>query len=57
MMRRLLAIIVAGALTIGMAAPALAGSSGYEGQPGGQSNGGSNHSQQGYEGQPGNQGN
>ena len=54
MMRKILAVVFAGALALGLAAPVLAdsnGSNGYEGQPGNQGNG-----QQGYEGQPGNQG-
>jgi hypothetical protein len=47
--------MAAALLTLAAVTPALAGSNGYEGQPGHQSgnNGGGN---QGYEGQPGNQG-
>ena len=56
-MKKVLALILAAAVTLGTVAPVLAsqppGQLGYEGQPGNQGGGGS---QQGYEGQPGNQG-
>jgi hypothetical protein len=50
------AILFAFALAIGLSSSALADSTGYEGQPGNQSNGGNgNNGPTGYEGQPGNQ--
>ena len=55
MKKRVLALLVAASVAIGVVGTALAdrppGQLGYEGQPGNQGNG-----QQGYEGQPGNQG-
>jgi hypothetical protein len=57
-MKRKAATVVLGALlALASAAPVMAGNgpSGYEGQPGGQSNGGGNGGNNGYEGQPGNQ--
>ncbi len=54
MRRGIAALIVGLLLTLGASA-AFAGSQGYEGQPGNQSNGGGGN--QGYEGQPGNQSN
>jgi hypothetical protein len=57
MRKRIVAVIAALALTLSVVGTAFAGSTGYEGQPGNQSNGGENNSgQSGYEGQPGNQG-
>jgi hypothetical protein len=55
MRRRLAAALAALLMVLGLATSALAGSTGYEGQPGNQSNGGGGNN--GYEGQPGNQSN
>ena len=62
-MKRLLAVIAATALILGMATPVFAdqppGQLGYEGQPGNQGGGGGDgggNGLNGYEGQPGNQG-
>lgn len=59
-MRRVLALVIAATLFVGLASPALAsqpsGQLGYGGQPGNQGGGGSGHGLLGYEGQPGNQG-
>ena len=59
-MKRLLAVMAATALVLGMAAPVFAdqppGQLGYEGQPGNQGGGGGGNGLLGYEGQPGNQG-
>jgi hypothetical protein len=41
--KRLLAVIAATALILGMASPVFADNTGYEGQPGNQSNGGNNN--------------
>lgn len=58
MRKRIVAVVAALALTLSVVGTAFAGSTGYEGQPGNQSNGGgSNPGLSGYEGQPGNQGN
>jgi hypothetical protein len=54
MKRRVLAVLVSMLFALAAAGPTLAGNTGYEGQPGNQSNGGGST---GYEGQPGNQGN
>ena len=55
MARRLMAALFALLMVLSAAGTALAGNTGYEGQPGNQSNGGGgNH---GYEGHPGNQSN
>jgi hypothetical protein len=53
MRRRLATALFALLMTLAAAGSALAGNTGYEGQPGGQSSGGGNG---GYEGHPGNQG-
>ena len=55
MRRRIAAMIAAMLFVFAMAGSALAGSTGYEGQPGNQSNGGGSNGNTGYEGQPGNQ--
>ena len=54
MKRRLFALLLGIVMALSTAGIALAGNTGYEGQPGTQSSGGGggNH---GYEGQPGNQ--
>ena len=57
MRRHMVALVAALLLTLSAVGSALAGSTGYEGQPGNQSNGGGSNGQGGYEGQPGNQGN
>jgi hypothetical protein len=54
--RRILAAIAALVLALSAVTSVLADSTGYEGQPGNQSNGGGSNGQGGYEGQPGNQG-
>ena len=56
-MKRIFALIAAAGLALALAAPALANNTGYEGQPGNQSNGGGGNGNSGYEGQPGNQSN
>ena len=56
MARRLMAALFALLMVLSAAGTALADNTGYEGQPGNQSNGGGNGNQ-GYEGQPGNQSN
>jgi hypothetical protein len=55
---RILTVVSAIVFTLAAAAPAMAGNSGYEGQPGNQSSGGGGGGggNTGYEGQPGNQG-
>ena len=55
-MKRIFALIAAAGLALALAAPAFANNTGYEGQPGNQSNGGGGNGLSGYEGQPGNQG-
>ena len=59
-MKRLVSLIVAVGLFLGLAVPAFAdqppGQLGYEGQPGNQGGGSGSSGLQGYEGQPGNQG-
>ena len=55
MARRILAMLFALLMALSAAGTALAGNTGYEGQPGNQSSGGGGGNQ-GYEGQPGNQG-
>jgi hypothetical protein len=55
--RRIFAALAALVLALSAVTTALAGSTGYEGQPGNQSSGGGSAGQSGYEGQPGNQGN
>jgi hypothetical protein len=55
MRRRILAALFAALMALSAAGTAFAGNTGYEGQPGNQSNGGGGNS--GYEGQPGNQSN
>ena len=55
MRRRILAALFALVMALSAAGTALAGSTGYEGQPGNQSNGGGGNGNSGYEGQPGNQ--
>lgn len=58
MKRKLVAAIFGVVLAVGPASAAFA-NTGYEGQPGNQSNGGGNHGNNGptgYEGQPGSQG-
>ena len=54
MARRVLAMLFALLMALSTAGTALAGNTGYEGQPGNQSSGGGGGNQ-GYEGQPGNQ--
>jgi hypothetical protein len=54
MRRRIMAALFAMLMTLSAVGTALAGNTGYEGQPGGQSNGGGGGNT-GYEGQPGNQ--
>ena len=57
MRRTVAALLLAGLTALGAAGQALADSTGYEGQPGNQSNGGGNApGLHGHEGQPGNQG-
>jgi hypothetical protein len=56
MKRKITALLLAAFFLLAVASPAFADSTGYEGQPGNQSNGGGGNGQQGYEGQPGNQG-
>jgi hypothetical protein len=56
MKRRTVAILLSVVFALAAAAPAFAESTGYEGQPGNQSNGGGGGNT-GYEGQPGNQSN
>jgi hypothetical protein len=56
MRRRILSVLAALALLLSSVGTALAGNTGYEGQPGNQSNGGGGGNT-GYEGQPGNQSN
>ncbi len=59
MTRKALALALGALLVLATAGPALADTTGYEGQPGNQSNGGSGQNGDGllgYEGQPGNQG-
>jgi hypothetical protein len=55
MRRRILAALFALVMALSAAGTALAGNTGYEGQPGNQSTGGGGNS--GYEGHPGNQSN
>jgi hypothetical protein len=55
MRRRILAALFALVMALSAVGTALAGNTGYEGQPGNQSSGGGGNS--GYEGQPGNQSN
>jgi hypothetical protein len=56
MRRRIVATLFAVLMALSAAGTALAGNTGYEGQPGNQSNGGGgNNGNTGYEGQPGNQ--
>ncbi len=55
MRRRILATFFAVLMALSAAGTALAGNTGYEGQPGNQSSGGGGNGNQGYEGQPGNQ--
>jgi hypothetical protein len=55
-MKRIAALTIAALVLLGTAMPALAGNTGYEGQPGNQSSGG-HGGNAGYEGQPGNQSN
>jgi hypothetical protein len=57
MRRRIAAMLAALVFVLTMAGSALAGNTGYEGQPGNQSNGGGGNGTSGYEGQPGNQSN
>lgn len=54
MRKRIAATVAALVFVFVMAGTAMAGNTGYEGQPGNQSNGGGNGNA-GYEGQPGNQ--
>jgi hypothetical protein len=58
MRRKTVAILLSVLFALAAAAPAFAGSTGYEGQPGNQSSGGGGGGggNTGYEGQPGNQG-
>jgi hypothetical protein len=49
------ACLTALGLVLALAGTALGGNTGYEGQPGNQSNGGGGNNNTGYEGQPGNQ--
>ena len=49
-------MVIGAALSVVSVVPALAGTTGYEGQPGNQSHG-QVEGQKGYEGQPGNQAN
>jgi hypothetical protein len=53
-MKRIAALTIAALVVLATAVPALAGTTGYEGQPGNQSSGGGGGNS-GYEGQPGNQ--
>jgi hypothetical protein len=55
MRRRILAALFALIMALSAVGTALAGNTGYEGQPGNQSSGGGGNP--GYEGQPGNQSN
>jgi Spy/CpxP family protein refolding chaperone len=57
MARRLMAALFALLLALSAASTALADNTGYEGQPGNQSNGGGGNGNSGYEGHPGNQSN
>jgi len=61
MTRKALALALGALLVLATAGPALADTTGYEGQPGNQADGGSGQTGPapgllGYEGQPGNQG-
>jgi hypothetical protein len=57
MKRKITALLLAAFFLLAVASPAFADSTGYEGQPGGQSSGGGGGgANNGYEGQPGNQG-
>jgi hypothetical protein len=56
MKRRTVALLLACVFALAAASPVLANNTGYEGQPGNQSNGGGGGNT-GYEGQPGNQSN
>jgi hypothetical protein len=56
MRRRILAALFALVMALSAVGTALAGNTGYEGQPGNQSSGGGGGNS-GYEGQPGNQSN
>jgi hypothetical protein len=56
MRRRIVAALFALVMALSAAGTALAGNTGYEGQPGNQSNGGGGGNS-GYEGHPGNQSN
>jgi hypothetical protein len=51
--KKIIALTVAALLALATIAPVMAGSTGYEGQPGNQSSG-SGGGNSGYEGQPGN---
>jgi hypothetical protein len=55
MRKRIAATVAALVFMVVMAGTAMAGNTGYEGQPGNQSSGGGGNA--GYEGQPGNQSN
>ncbi len=46
-MKRLIALIAVAGLILGLAAPAFANNTGYEGQPGNQSSGGGNNGNNG----------